>query len=90
MPPPRWTRASIIDALRRDAERRGRPPTMAEWTASPKGGWGHQRPTAQTVQLIMGSWSAALAEAGFEPRGPGDRVTRRVSCPACGHQYTAA
>jgi hypothetical protein len=87
MPPPRWDRASIIAALHRDARRRGRPPTEQEWKASSRGGWGRERPTAQTAKTIFGSWNAALAAAGFEPRGPGQRVTRRVTCPACGHRH---
>jgi Homing endonuclease associated repeat len=71
-----WTAERIVAALRRDARRRGRPPTMREWTRSPRGPHlqGHRRPTAETVKAVFGSWNGGLAAAGFEPRGPGERL----------------
>lgn len=82
-----WTGARIIAALQRDARRRGRPPTSREWQSSPRPPLqGRRRPTAQTVKTVFGSWNAALAAAGFDPRGPADRLgapqSRRSRPPA--------
>ena len=57
-----WTKAAILDALRRDAETRGRAPTSNEWKRS---GRGH--PSSHTVRLVFGTWKDALDQAGLEP-----------------------
>jgi Homing endonuclease associated repeat len=65
-----WDAERILTALREDAERRSRPPTLAEWErADPD----RRRPTAETVKGVFGSWNAGLEAAGFAPRGPGRR-----------------
>jgi hypothetical protein len=61
----RWrghTPDELIAALRREANRLGRPPTQREWaTASP------HRPNASSVVRAFGSWAAGLRAAGLEP-----------------------
>jgi hypothetical protein len=73
--PAYWTPAKIVQALQRDAARRGRPPTRLEWAKAPTrrlpGYSSRRRPTSETVAAVMGSWSAAMAAAGLEPRSPG-------------------
>jgi hypothetical protein len=69
--PSHWTETRIAEALQRDADRRGRPPTQLEWRSTPRPGrWGKSRPTAQTVKRVFGSFNRALAEAGLEVRPP--------------------
>ena len=61
----RWrahTPDELIAALRREADRLGRPPTQREWaTGSP------HRPNASSVARTFGSWAAGLRAAGLEP-----------------------
>jgi Homing endonuclease associated repeat len=76
-----WTPEKIVQALQRDAARRGRPPTRLEWANAPtrrQPGYNRRlRPTSETVATIMGSWSSALAAAGLDPRSPGGQVRER-------------
>lgn len=58
-----WDRERILEAIRRFARRHGRPPSSEEWQLK-----GPQRnPTAAVVRRHFGSFTAALAAAGFEP-----------------------
>jgi hypothetical protein len=68
----RWTPQAVIEALQRDARRRGRPPTMSEWETSPRPfRAGRRRPTSQTVKTVLGSWTAGLAAAGLTAQKTG-------------------
>jgi hypothetical protein len=55
-----WTRATIIEALRRDAQRRGRPPTAVEWKSASS-----EHPCLMTVWRYFGSFKAGLRAAGL-------------------------
>lgn len=70
-----FPRAKILELLRVDALGRGRPPTSLEWRDGAEG-----RPTEGYVRKLFGSWNAAIAEAGLEPRDTG--VTLRAEAPA--------
>lgn len=76
-----WTPEKIVQALQRDAARRGRPPTRLEWAKAPTrrqpGYNSRRRPTSETVAAVMGSWSAAPAAAGLDPRSPGGQPRER-------------
>ena len=61
---PRYTNEDLLDALRSfAAEHEGRPPTAPE-ADDPETGL----PTAATFARRFGSWNAAIAAAGFDPR----------------------
>ena len=60
----RWTNDAIIDALRRDADRRGRPPFYAEW----QHGASYEHPDTSTAVDRFGTWREALRAAGLPPR----------------------
>jgi len=61
---PRYTDEDLLDALRSfAAEHDGRPPTAPE-ADDPETGL----PTAATFARRFGSWNAAIAAAGFDPR----------------------
>lgn len=63
--------ASILRALAEWAREKGRPPTVAEWSAA------RRSPSAQVLARRFGSWSAALERAGLEaPRASGGRGRR--------------
>jgi hypothetical protein len=53
----RWNRASILRAMGRFQQRRGRLPTERDWQRATS-----EHPHATTVRQQFGSWSAALAE----------------------------
>ena len=55
-----WSDKEILEALRADAERKGRSPTVAEWQRASLG-----RPTSWTVKKRFGSWVAACEKAGL-------------------------
>jgi hypothetical protein len=64
----RWSRETTVAALRVWAESWGRSPSLEQWRrASPA------HPSAATVRRLFGSWNAAVEEAGFVPRRPGER-----------------
>ena len=64
---PRYTDEDLLDALRSfAAEHDGRPPTAPE-ADDPETGL----PTAATFARRFGSWNAAIAAAGFDPRDRG-------------------
>jgi hypothetical protein len=61
-----WTRATIIEALQRDAQRLGRAPTAQEWQR----GASTNRPSYATVCNHFGSWRAGLCAAGLADTRP--------------------
>lgn len=72
----RWNQETIIVAIQEWAARYGSPPSAGEWntTLARRGGRRERStgyPPATTVQREFGSWSAALAAAGFQPRQAG-------------------
>lgn len=67
----RWDSDAVVHAIRRLADRLGRAPTAAEINAAGRADY----PRVGTVQKVFGSWAAALAAAGLEPRGQGKRLT---------------
>jgi len=69
---PYWTEERIVAAIRRWAERTGRPPLYTEWLRGRRGYTPHvnnrrsDRPSAATVLKVFGRWSAAIEAAGVE------------------------
>jgi hypothetical protein len=57
----RWEDAEIVEALKRWAARRGRPPTRSDWSRGTS-----ERPGVTTVCNHFGNWSAALKAAELE------------------------
>jgi Homing endonuclease associated repeat len=57
-----YTRAEIVSELRRDAQRRGRPPRQKEWLRPTSEG-----PDIGAVARIFGRWGAGLRAAGLDP-----------------------
>lgn len=66
----RWTPETVVAAIRRFAAEHGRPPAATAWFR-PVGVRGAEYPSTNTVLNVCGSWSAAIAAAGFTPRRPG-------------------
>jgi transposase len=72
----RWTRESIITAIKAWQRRFGRPPRASEWRTRTKiRELGIRQPLewplTSTVQDVFGSWNAALEEAGVKTLKPG-------------------
>jgi hypothetical protein len=67
----RWPAERALSALRRDAKRRGRPPSKHEWNTATT-----QRPSHNIVEKLFGSWGAGLIAAGLEP-SKGGRPRKR-------------
>jgi hypothetical protein len=71
-----WTRERVIASLQRWANRRGRTPMLREWEIGNRptsSGWTKprkDRPSAYTVRVVFGSWSAAIDAAGLPPARP--------------------
>ena len=63
---PIWTDDLIIAAIRKWAADHGQPPTVNGWFYA-----GDDRPGRVTVINRFGSWNAAIAAAGFQPRQQG-------------------
>jgi hypothetical protein len=63
VPPRRWSRERILDALRAWAQAHGRPPRPSEWRQGDPNG---ERPSAQVVVRRFGSWALALDAAGLD------------------------
>jgi transposase len=74
-----WTQDAIVYAIQEFADEHGGiPPTASEWNftlAKARGLAGPERdlrwPATQTVLKRFGTWNAAIAAAGFEPRRSG-------------------
>ena len=62
-----WSRDLIIEAIRSEAKRLGRFPTLGEFTS--KGA-----PARRTVYTHCGSWNAAVEAAGFTARPQGRNI----------------
>lgn len=72
-PRSRWSRESILEAIRAHHARTGRPPSRRGWAEK-----SDEHPWPATVVAVCGSWSGAIRDAGFEPARPG-RPRRRPS-----------
>lgn len=72
--PGKWTKREIITAIRQWAREHGQPPLNKEW----KRPNGRGIPSTSSVVRTFGSWSAAIAAAGFVPRPVGG-TTQPVS-----------
>jgi hypothetical protein len=85
-----WTRERIITSIRSYVRAHGAVPSATAWkrkpgrkAASSPGSMrrpSRSRPDVRTVATMFGSWSAALAAAGYEPRpahGPIKQVCKR-------------
>lgn len=59
----KYTDQDIIDAIREDAEQRGRAATYDEWMQE------HLLPSMYVIRNQMGTWSNALVAAGVEAEG---------------------
>lgn len=79
--PPKYTDEELLDEIRRLARDVGRsPPLKRDMNDRGKHG-------AKTYQDRWGSWSEAVAAAGFEPREQGtDFDPRPDECPLCGNE----
>jgi hypothetical protein len=64
-----WTPQLIGYAVDLWHRRYLRLPTAAEWERA-----GVDHPSRRTVTRAFGSWNAALAAAGFQPRRPGQNL----------------
>ncbi len=63
----KWTRQTVLDALRRLELELGRPPSSGELYRSPGPGY----PTATIVSRKLGSWAKAGRELGWPPASAG-------------------
>lgn len=79
-----WDREAIVERVQAWVETYGQPPTAQEWNPAMARARGRHDiaerweqdgcwPTTTTTQYVFGSWSAAIAAAGFTPRAPGQR-----------------
>ncbi len=81
----RWTQELIVYALDLHHRQHLRLPTKREWERA-----GENHPSLMTVRRVFGSWNAAVAAAGFRPRGPGGpRKGPRRRCPETGRWLSA-
>lgn len=93
-----WPRDRILERIGEWHQTFGQPPAASDWSpalAARRNGYqdsirifreadGHW-PSTKIVTRAFGSWSAALAAAGLEPRRPGPRdlpLTPRTGAPA--------
>ena len=89
-----WTAEAIIEAIRAWADLYGRPPSAVDWsvvqhrefsTFAAKVERFYRGPRAwphtSTVVYAFGSWSAAIAAAGFEPRAYAGAESYAESAP---------
>jgi hypothetical protein len=81
--PPYWTPERIIAAMRRWAERTGRPPGANDWRRRSRRTGpssenfttpGRDHPHAATVAAVFGSWMAGLVAAGLWNEADGRRT----------------
>jgi Homing endonuclease associated repeat/Phosphotransferase enzyme family len=81
--PTTWPRPLVLDSLRSWANAHGRAPRLADWHhAGREGTPGGPHPAASTACRAFGSWSAALAAAGYEPLPPAKRWTKAEAISA--------
>lgn len=88
----KWSQEKIVAAIQRWAALYGAPPSVLDWNPAlarlkgasdldmierrwASGDW----PYVSSVRSHCGSWNAAIAAAGFTPRGPGKREARRLA-----------
>ena len=64
----RWTRCEALESLCKWMAVHGQP-VFNDWCPAPPG-----CPSRSTLQLLFGSWSAAMQAAGGTPLGRGERV----------------
>jgi Homing endonuclease associated repeat len=82
----RWTPELIVYAIDLHHRRHLKLPSKRDWVRA-----GEDHPSLQTVRRAFGSWSAAVAAAGFRPRGPGGaRFVTRARCSETGRWLPAA
>jgi hypothetical protein len=78
-----WTHDTIINAIQLYAHRYGHPPSATDWNpaharAVGRDDWADRfykdgdYPYVPIVQGRFGTWNAAIAAAGFTPRGRGE------------------
>lgn len=78
----KWTREAVVAAIQRFAERHGRQPSAVDFNPAQARALGKRSlserfyeagdyPAATSVVEVFGSWSAAIAAAGFERLKPG-------------------
>jgi Homing endonuclease associated repeat len=72
--PTSFSEQEIIDALRADARRRGRPPYVKEWSRRPA-----QLPGRGAVIAHFGSWTNGLRAAGLRSPQEKNRWTRETT-----------
>ena len=60
-----WGPVDIIAAIHAWNTEHGKPPSGKDWL---RGTWQH--PAEVTVRRVFGTWNAAIAAAGFQPRRP--------------------
>lgn len=58
-----WSKDEILYAILEWEEEHGEPPKWNDWLKK-----GDRRPVSMTVRTRFGSWTNAIAEAGFTPR----------------------
>ena len=84
----RWPAERILQALCEWERVHGAPPALREWRRAHA-----THPSAATVQRSFGSWNAAVAAAGLEPRPQSlPAVPRSVThrrCPSTGRWLPA-
>ncbi len=86
----KWTRETIVSRIQEWARLYGEPPAIPDWNPpqarhvndeararrfeEARGHW----PFHNVVFAVFGSWNAAIAEAGFEPRDPTGTVANHA------------
>lgn len=81
-----WTPKLIVAAIQEWAEIHGQPPTRDMWRGKSKPSERGRWPSANSVDRNFGSWNAAIAAAGFEPRAQGEN--RRKVYPKRKREWT--
>lgn len=79
----RWTQEEIVDAIKAWAKEHDATPTAAQWSRV-----GSAWPSVGRVRTVFGTWSAAIAAAGFTPRRVGECSLRTIRCDGCGAEVT--
>lgn len=82
-----WTRARMISAIKSWNARHGEPPRVNEWLRPSRKQYFagtpkviRSYPTVPAVMTEFGSWNAAMAAAGLEPRRPGTGQKQKSHC----------